>query len=156
MHLSFRRHLLVAILLTACRAPRADAADPLVVTGPEQASVDLKLPGGGLEPAPGVANIQVFRASRAAPELTDGKGWTYHHHVDMACWKGRLYVGWDSCEKDEDVWPSRELFAASDDGVRWSKPAELFPQGVSTALRMYFFYSRGTGRMLAIAGMRVS
>jgi len=101
-----------------------------------------------------VQSYQVFRASRDAPDLTDGRGWTYHHHVDMACWRGRLYVGWNSCERDEDVWPSRELYSTSADGATWSLPAELFPQGVSTPLRMYFFHAPN-GRMLAIAGLRV-
>src|SRR5437764_977024 len=67
---------------------RAFAGEPIVITGPEQRELDLKLPTGALARAPGVANIQVHRAS---------KGWTYNHHVDMAAWKGRLYVAWDSC-----------------------------------------------------------
>ena len=128
---------------------------PIVIEGPEQARVDPSLPDGGLAPHPGVHSYQVFRASRDAPELTDGKGWTYHHHVDMACWRGRLYVGWNSCERDEDVWPSRELFSTSVDGRTWNDPVELFPQGVSTPLRMYFYFARDTWRMLAIAGARM-
>jgi hypothetical protein len=79
-------------------------ADPLTIQGPEQSQIDTNLPDGGLPPAIGVRNIQVFRASRDKPDLTDGKGWTYNHHVDMACWKGRLYVAWSSGEKDEDTW----------------------------------------------------
>src|SRR4249919_909930 len=126
---------------------------PIVIEGPEQAKVDSTLADAGLAPVVGVRSYQVFRASKAM--ITDGKGWTYHHHVDMACWKGRLYVGWNSCERDEDVWPSRELYSTSVDGVTWEDPAELFPQGVSTALRMYFFVAPN-GRMLAIAGLRTS
>jgi hypothetical protein len=139
------RLLIVSILIST--AP-AMAADPVVIHGDRDASA-------GLDPAPGVANIQVFRASRAAADLTDGKGWTYHHHVDLAAWKGRLYLAWNSTEKDEDVWPSRELFATSTDGVTWSSPQELFPMGVSTGSRMYFFRAP-TGRMLAIAGLRTT
>jgi len=127
---------------------------PIIIEGPEQSHLDPALPDGGLPPYPGVQSYQVFRASRDVPELTDGKGWTYHHHVDMACWKGRLYVGWNSCERDEDVWPSRELYSTSIDGRTWTDPVELFPQGVSTPLRMYFFHA-ANGRMLAIAGMRL-
>src|SRR5215207_361082 len=93
--------------------------------------------------------------SRLDPNLPDGKGWTYHQHVDLACWRGRLYVGWNSCERDEDVWPSRELFSTSTDGRDWAPPQELFPQGVSTPLRMYFYRAAPPlDRMLAIAGMR--
>ena len=128
---------------------------PIIIEGPEQSQLDRSLPDGGLAPYPGVQSFQVFRASRDAPELTDGRGWTYHHHVDMGCWRGRLYIGWNSCERDEDVWPSRELFSTSTDGRTWTDPAELFPQGVSTPLRMYFYFARETGRMLAIAGGRM-
>src|SRR5688572_11973665 len=128
--------------------------DPLIhIEGDEQSRLDPSLPDGGLPPAVGVQSFQVFRASAAAAEITDGRGWTYHHHVDMGCWKGRLYVGWNSCERDEDVWPSRELFSTSVDGRTWDDPRELFPQGLSTPLRMYFYHA-GNGRMLAIAGLR--
>ncbi|MEO6434329.1 MAG: exo-alpha-sialidase, partial [Tepidisphaeraceae bacterium] len=95
-----------------------------------------------------------FRASKVM--RSDGLGWTYHHHVDMACWRGRLYVGWNSCERDEDVWPSRELYSTSIDGRTWTDPVELFPQGVSTPLRMYYFHAAAPHhRMLAIAGLRI-
>src|SRR5262249_42227218 len=127
--------------------------DPLIIEGPEQSLVAPTLADGGLPPVVGVQSYCVFRASKAVPEITDRKGWTYHHHVDMASWKGRLYVAWNSCERDEDVWPSRELYSTSTDGARWSDAQELFPQGVSTALRMYF-YLASNGRMLAIAGLR--
>jgi hypothetical protein len=129
--------------------------DPLIIIeGPEQSRVDAALPDAGLPPAIGVESYQVFRASKDVPDITDGRGWTYHHHVDMACWRGRLYVGWNSCERDEDVWPSRELYATSTDGRAWTPPREMFPQGVSTPLRMYFFHA-SNDRMLVIAGMRV-
>src|SRR5829696_1592097 len=99
----------------------------IIIDGAEQSQLDPTLPDGGLAPAVGVESYQVFRASKDVPELTDGRGWTYHHHVDMACWRGRLYVGWNSCERDEDVWPSRELFSTSVDGRAWSGPQEMFP-----------------------------
>ena len=89
--------LLIAALFVF--ATIAFAADPIVIQGPEQAQLDLSLPDGGLPPVPGVQNIQVFRASRDKPDLADGKGWTYNHHVDMAVWNGRLYVAWSSGEK---------------------------------------------------------
>src|SRR5439155_14191141 len=97
--------------------------DPiLIIEGDEQAKVDPNLPDAGLPPAVGVQSFQVFRASRDVPEMSDRKGWTYHHHVDMAAWRGRLYVAWNSCERDEDVWPSRELYSTSTDGRAWSEP----------------------------------
>ncbi|HTL30442.1 MAG TPA: hypothetical protein VL282_14520 [Tepidisphaeraceae bacterium] len=129
------------------------AEPPIVITGPEQRQIDMTLPDGGLPWYPGVSNIQIFRASRVAPDLADGRGWTYHHHLDLGVWKGRMYCAWNSCEKDEDVWPSRELYATSEDGVHWSEPKELFPLGLSAAQRMYFFHAPN-GRMLALAGGR--
>ena len=127
--------------------------EPIIIEGNEQSRVDPNLPDAGLPPAVGVQSFQVFRATRDVPEIADNNGWTYHHHVDMACWRGRLYVGWNSCEKDEDVWPSREWYSTSIDGSHWSDPIEMFPQGVSTPLRMYF-YLAPHGRMLMIAGLR--
>ncbi len=145
-----RLHLLAALLSLASTTA---FADPIVIEGPEQSRIDTNLPDGGLPPVPGVQNVQIFRASRDKPDLTDGKGWTYNHHVDMAAWKGRLYVAWSSGEKDEDIWPWREVYSTSTNGSTWSSPAELFPQGVSNPLRMHFFLAPN-GRMLAIAGLR--
>lgn len=125
--------------------------DLIHIHGPEQSRIDLTLADGGLPPLPGVRSYGVFRASRDM--RPDALGYTYHHHVDMACWKSKLYVGWNTCLKDEDLWPSRELLSVSDDGVNWSDPIEMFPQGVSMPLRMYFFLA-SNGRMLIIAGLR--
>src|SRR4051794_8359508 len=58
---------------------------PMIIEGPEQSRLDPARADGGLAPAVGVQSFQVFRASRDVPELSDGYGWTYHHHVDMAC-----------------------------------------------------------------------
>jgi len=147
--------LISIILLGMIAAAMAAPPDPPIrIGGPEQSRLDFTLPDGGLPPVVGVRNIEVFRATRTAPGLADGQGWTYNHHVDMACWKGRLYVAWTSGEKDEDTWPWREVYSTSADGEHWSSPAELFPQGVSTPLRMHFFLAPN-GRMLAVAGLRL-
>ena len=140
----------IALLLAA----PAIAQDPIRITGPEQSALNAKFPDGGLPPVIGVRNFQVFRASRDDPELSDGQGFTYNHHVDIACWKGWLYVAWDNGRKDEDTWPAREMYSTSTDGVSWSRPAELFPMGISNPLRMYFYHA-ANGRMLAIAARRV-
>lgn len=147
-----KQHLLIAALLSFATTALF-ATDPLTIAGPEQSQIDETRPDGGLPPVPGVQNIEIFRASRDKPDLTDGKGWTYNHHPDMAAWKGRLYVAWSSGEKDEDVWPWREVYSSSANGLTWSPPTELFPQGVSNPLRMHFFLAPN-GRMLAIAGLR--
>jgi hypothetical protein len=142
------------ILLALLVAAPALAQDPIRIEGPEQSKLNDKLPDGGLGPVVGVRNFQVFRASRAAPQLTDGQGFTYNHHVDIACWAGWLYVAWDNGQKDEDTWPAREVYSTSSDGISWESPAELFPMGLSNPLRMYFYHAPN-GHMLAIAARRV-
>ena len=89
----------IALVMLVCLA--AHAADPIRNESTEPAKLTNTLADGGLPPGIGVRNIQVFRASRDVPEMTDGKGWTYNHHMDLANWKGRLYVGWNCCERDE-------------------------------------------------------
>src|SRR4028118_1195361 len=108
--------------------------EPIRIVGPEVDSLDFTRTDGGLELAPGVRTSVVFRADRERPEQTDGRGWTYHHHPSIACWKGRIYIGWNSCERYEDTWPSRELYSTSTDGEHWSPLEELFSQGFSTPL----------------------
>ncbi len=130
----------VALLIVAALTAVARAEDPIRVVGA------TRVPADGL---PRVAGVKTIEVVHAAPP------WTYNHHVDLAAWKGRLYLAWDQCEKDEDVWPSREMLVSSEDGEHWSTPCELFPMGTSTALRMYFFHAPN-GRMLAIAGLRTS
>ena len=129
-----------ALILISLFSAFAAADEPITIVGSQRATADMPT-------VPGVRTIEVFHATAG--------GWTYNHHVDLACWNGRLYLAWNSCEKDEDIWPSREMYATSEDGVHWSPPAELFPQGRSTALRVYFFHAPN-GRMLAIAGLRTS
>lgn len=137
--------------------PDITPSDIVVIEGPEQARVKdpPDLADAGLPPVVGAQAWQVFRATRGAPEIADGRGWTYNHHIDMAVWRGRYYVAWNQCEKDEDIWPSREVYSTSADGATWDPPRELFPQGISTCLRMYF-YVAPNGRMLVIAGLRTS
>jgi hypothetical protein len=153
MHLTaFNTIPLTLLICCSALAATPDPADPIVVMPGEQRLI-RSLPDGGLPPSIGVQNIEVFRCSRDVPELTDGKGWTYNHHVDLGRWKNRLYLAWTNGQKDEDVWPAHEVYSTSTDGFTWTPPAELFPQGVSTSLRMYFFHAPN-GRMLAIAGLR--
>jgi hypothetical protein len=144
-----------ALVMLATPLQSAENNEPIRITGAEVAKLDFTRTDGGLERLPGTQTFVVFRADHEHPEQSDGRGWTYHHHPDLAVWKGRLYVGWNSCEKDEDTWPSRELLSTSTDGEHWSPPFEMFPEGVSTPLRMYFFHAPN-GRMLVIAGLRIN
>jgi hypothetical protein len=146
-------YLILAMNSVLSTAKAADADGPIRIDAPELAKIDFNRTDGGLEPVAGLRTVVIFRADKERPELSDGRGWTYQHHPDLACWKGRLYAAWSSCERDEDTGISRELYRTSADGEQWSPLAELFPPGVSTPLRMYFFHAPN-GRMLAISGLR--
>jgi hypothetical protein len=145
--------LILAMNSVLSLAKAADTDGPIRIDAPELAKIDFTRTDGGLEPVAGLKTVVIFRADKERPDLSDGRGWTYHHHPDLVCWKGRLYAAWSSCERDEDTGISRELYRTSADGEQWSPLAELFPPGVSTPLRMYFFHAPN-GRMLAISGLR--
>jgi hypothetical protein len=144
----------VILLMAMVFAAPALAEDPIRIEGSEQGALTDQFPDGGLPPVVGVENFQVFRACRDMAYATDGKGWTYNHHVDLACWKGRLYVGWENGQKDEDTFPGHEVISSSLDGVLWSAPREIFPVGLSNTMRMDFYLAKN-GRMLLIAARRV-
>ena len=127
--------------------------ESLLIDAPKLKELNFDLSTGGLDVASGLETYYVIKSNREHPELSEGLGWTYQHHPDMAVWHGRLYVGWNSCKMDEDTWPSRELLSSAVNGKDWTKPIEMFPQGVSIPLRMYF-YLAPNGRMLLIAGIR--
>ncbi len=145
---------LLILLVAMVVAVPALAEDPIRIEGSEQQKLTGKFPDGGLPPVVGVENFEVFRACRDLAYATDGKGWTYNHHVDLACWKGRLYVAWENGQKDEDTYPAHEVISSSGDGVSWSVPREIFPVGLSNTLRMDFYLAKN-GRMLLIAARRV-
>jgi hypothetical protein len=129
-------------------APEVMAAALIKIQGDEQARLDLKLPDGGLKPAVGIHNIQVFRSTRSRPDLADGEGWTFAHHQDLACWKGRLYAAWERAPIFEENSDTRICYATSTDGFHWSASADLFPRQSAWPLRFYF-YRASNGRMLA-------
>jgi hypothetical protein len=127
--------------------------DPIQIKAPELSTLDFSKWTGGLPIVPGIQTFTICIADREHPEKAEGLGYTYQHHQDIAAWHGRLYVGWNTCKVDEDEWPSREVLSTSVNGMDWSKPVEMFPQGISTPLRIYF-YLAPNGRMLVIAGLR--
>jgi hypothetical protein len=129
------------------------ALDPIRIIAPELAKLDFSQFTGGLPVVPGVETYTICPANREHPEKAEGLGYTYQHHQDLAIWKGRMYAGWNTCQVDEDTYPSREMISTSLDGKTWSMPVEMFPQGISTPLRMYF-YLAPNGTMLVIAGLR--
>ncbi len=148
--------LTIPPLLLLAIASTALAAEPPTLTdvSSEHDRLIRTSRHGGIPPLVGVHHMEVYHATHVISADTLGKGYTYNHHVDMAIWKGRFYVAWTNGERDEDIAPAREVFVTSPDGMHWSEPAELFPEGTSISMRMYFFLAPN-GRMLATAGMRV-
>lgn len=122
---------------------------PMIYNGP--ALPNPKAPDGGLMFSPGVQNIQIDRANRNPSPFFNGEpGYTYQHHIDIACWKGRLYSVWDMVKKDEDVPPCRLVYSTSTDGFNWTEPKDFFPPNEGWNLRFYF-YRASNDRMLAFA-----
>jgi len=123
------------------------------VQGNEQSRLNMTLLDGGLKPVVGVQNTQIMRVSRISKDITDGLGYTYAHHPDIAVWKGRLYAAWDMQPTREDTGPYRVVYATSANGFEWSGIAELFPTNISLAARFYF-YRAANGRMLAFTSFK--
>jgi hypothetical protein len=126
---------------------------PLVYEGPGLPSPQS--PDGGVRYNPSVQNIQVYRGTRKRSSefrTLDAHpvGYTYNHHPDIACWKGKFYVAWGMGLKDEDIPPSQVMYATSSDGFNWSAPRNLFPPEMGWSLRFYF-YLASNGRMLVFA-----
>lgn len=82
---------------------------------------------GQLSPVVGVHNIQVMRANRENPDVSNCNGWTYNHQPMMAYWNGKYFLQYISGEKDEHVPPSMTFLQTSEDGYRWTNPQVLFP-----------------------------
>ncbi len=128
-------------------------AMPLVYEGPQL--FDPSAPDGRMPYSPGVQNIQISRATRKPASFFhksngERKGFTYQHHIDIGCWKGRLYAVWDMSPIDEDALPSRLVYSTSVDGFNWSEPKDLFPPGEGWNIRFYFYHA-SNGRMLVFA-----
>jgi Sialidase-like, CBM domain len=128
-------------------------ADPLRYVGPPLPNP--KAADGGLRYCPGVQNIEISRANRTHPSnpsfgSADGKGWTYQHHVDLACWRGQLYAAWDMTTGKEDMPPFHVVYSTSTNGFNWSMPQDLFPFNTAWNQRFYFYHA-SNGRMLAFA-----
>lgn len=113
----------IALLLLVWPSQAADPPVQYVGKPPP----DLTRPDGGLRPAVGVHNYQVFRATRARPELSDGRGWTFNHAPMLTWWRGRFYVEFITSPVDEHGWPTHAVLSSSADGRHWTKPRIVFP-----------------------------
>ncbi|NWG12222.1 MAG: exo-alpha-sialidase [Acidobacteria bacterium] len=159
---------LIILLLAGCSGNRlrtssgGKAARP-VPGGPEEpvryigGEEVLPYHDGGLRPAVGVKNFQVFRANRAHPEMADQFGWTYNHAPMLAYWNGRFYLEYLSSPVHENHPPMRALLTTSADGETWDMPTVVFPpmtlpDGRATLVHQRMgFHVAADGRLLVLA-----
>jgi len=124
---------------------------------------------GQLSPVIGVHNIQIMRANRQYPDVSNCNGWTYNHQPMMAYWNGKFYIQYLSGEVGEHIPPSQTFLQTSTDGYTWSNPQVLFPlykvpdgytkpdyKGVAKNLTAIMhqrvgFYVSKSGRLLTMA-----
>ncbi|MDD2300202.1 MAG: six-hairpin glycosidase, partial [Fermentimonas sp.] len=83
---------------------------------------------GQLSPVVGVHNIQVMRANREYPDVSNVNGWTYNHQPMLAYWNGTFFLEYLSDEVGEHIPPSQTFLQTSNDGYNWSNPQVLFPR----------------------------
>ncbi len=143
----------LALLPVACTAG-VELKDPIIysATGEVTTAAD-----GGLRPAVGVQNIEVYRANRSHPAHQDGLDHTYLHAPNLAYWKDRFYLAYLSGAVNEHDAPTDTSLTVSTDGVHWSDPKLLFPayqlpdgSYTITHQRMVFYVSP-EDRLLATA-----
>ena len=121
----FNKGFGIACLLGICLHQPASAQDTVRYTGSTLVNVDYH--HGQLRLVKGVHNVQVLRANRAHPEQAEGFGWTYNHAPMIAHWNNMFWVEYLSDSIGESVPPGHTLLLSSQDGLNWSKPAEIFP-----------------------------
>lgn len=100
--------------------------DILKYAGKQQSNINYH--DGQLPHALGVHNIQVMRANRNHPALSDGFGWTYNHNQNIAYWNDKFYVHYLSTPFAEHYQPGQTLIVTSADGYNWGFPKVIFPQ----------------------------
>ncbi len=94
--------------------------------GPEIA--DTRFHDGALAMVDGACHIQVMRANREHPELSQGTDFTYNHAPMICRWHGMLYLLYLSSPVHEHDGFARALLMHSPDGFSWSRPEVIFPE----------------------------
>jgi hypothetical protein len=142
----------VAGFALAAEAPKPPM--PLVYTNPVPVAANAD---GGLRPAVGVQNIQVFRANRTAPAHADKLAHTYTHAPMLAWWHGKFYLEFLSGPRDEHQSPCVTSLTTSTDGLTWETPRVIFPEfplpdGKTTiAHQRMGFFTAPDDRLLVLA-----
>lgn len=93
--------------------------------GPEQP--DTRFHDGGLRPVMGACHIQVMRANKERPDLSQGTDYTYNHAPMLCRWHGRMYLMYLSSPVHEHDRLANAMLMHSADGIHWSEPSLIFP-----------------------------
>lgn len=118
------QHFLLTATLCTCTLPGI-AQDRIHYTGTELSNPAAH--DGQLTPVVGVHNIQMVRANREHPDVSNGNGWTYNHQPMLAYWNGTFYYQYLSGPVDEHVPSSQTFLMTSKDGYTWTNPDVVFP-----------------------------
>ena len=130
--------------------------EPVIIHTPKTA-VDNELHDGGLEPAVGVHNYQVFRANRTTPQDKNYRCYTHNHQPMLAYWNGRFYLQYLAGLHNEHEERTETFLTWSDDGIRWSTPEVIFPAIEYVMFRYTIshqrvgFYVAPNGRLLTFS-----
>jgi hypothetical protein len=147
----------VAMLHTNLRAQTGSESEPLRYVG--GVSVHQHAHDGQLRPAIGVQSIQVLRANRTSPKLSDGFGWTYNHAPMITYWNGKFYLEYLSNPVGEHVPPGQTLLCTSPNGYDWDTPKVVFPvydlqapdpKGTAMMHQRMGFFVAPDGRLLVL------
>ncbi|MGN0764472.1 MAG: sialidase family protein, partial [Aristaeellaceae bacterium] len=90
-------------------------------------AADPRFHDGALRPVMGACHIQVMRANREHPELSQGTDFTYNHAPMLCRWHGRMYLMYLSSPVHEHDGLANALLTDSPDGLQWSQPRVIFP-----------------------------
>ena len=91
-------------------------------------NADIRFHDGALRPVIGACNIQVMRANREHPELSQGFGFTYNHAPMLCRWHKRFFLMYLTSPVHEHDGLARAMLMESNDGTAWSFPRVAFPE----------------------------
>ena len=91
------------------------------------AQADTRFHDGALPLMADVCHIQVMRANREHPELSQGTNFTYNHAPMLCRWRGWFYLMYLSGPVHEHADCARAMLTRSRDSFTWETPRLAFP-----------------------------
>ena len=90
-------------------------------------AADTRFHDGALPLMAGACHIQVMRANREHPELSQGTDFTYNHAPMLCRWRGWFYLMYLSGPVHEHAGCARAMLTRSRNGFDWETPRLAFP-----------------------------